>query len=73
MISVFLIGQSQNRVIYFAKAPFLLVSVNLKLLTMGVRKTIEFIKDMNKKKSMVENIVITLKLYFNNAEVEVCG
>ncbi|WP_346873559.1 hypothetical protein [Clostridium sp. UBA5988] len=40
---------------------------------MGVRKTIEFIKDMNKKKSMVENIVITLKLYFNNAEVEVCG
>ncbi len=51
----------------------LLVSVNLKLLMMGVRKTIEFIKDMNKKKSMVENIVITLKLYFNNAEVEVCG
>lgn len=51
----------------------LLVSVNLKLLMMGVRKTIEFIKDMNKKKSMVENIVITLKLYFNNAEVEACG
>ncbi len=28
---------------------------------------------MNKKKSMVENIVITLKLYFDNAEVEVYG